>query len=346
MPGRRRRIAICEDSRPFAEALTNLLEREGEFEVVGRYQTGEGLVDALDGLDADVVTMDLEVPGMGGLRTIKSIMRDRPLPILVISSHSDERSMVATEALAAGALEVVHKGAMTINDPDARWAAAFRSRIKLLASIRLERQVPAGRIAPPHYPRTEADHPVRGVVIGASAGGPPALETVLGALPADYPVPVMVVQHIADGFLPGLVDWLACRVSLPVDIAEEGVTAEPGVWFPPENNHLILGGGGRFRFDAEWGLANHRPSVDKLFASAAEVLGGGAVAVVLTGMGRDGCRGVEAIRSAGGRAVAQSETTSAVFGMPGAAAESGADLVALEDIGPMLSSMRTDLVHR
>jgi two-component system chemotaxis response regulator CheB len=179
------------------------------------------------------------------------------------------------------------------------------------------------------------------VAIGASTGGPPALGTVLEALPADFPMPVLVVQHIAAGFLQGLVQWLGGRVSLPVRVAEQGLRASAGIWLAPDDAHLLLESSMRFALDPDTVSGSHRPSVDMLFESVAASVGDEAVGVVMTGMGRDGAAGTEAIRSAGGFVIAQDEASSAVYGMPRAATEAGADLaLPLEEIGPTIRAVR------
>jgi two-component system chemotaxis response regulator CheB len=150
-----------------------------------------------------------------------------------------------------------------------------------------------------------------------------------------------VVQHIAPGFVQGLVQWLDSRVALPVRVAEEGLRATPAIWFAPDGAHLLLDSSLRFALDSETSSGSHRPSVDMLFESVAASAGDESVGVILTGMGRDGAAGTEAIRSAGGLVVAQDQGTSAVYGMPRAAAEAGADLVLpLEEIAPAIRAVR------
>jgi two-component system, chemotaxis family, protein-glutamate methylesterase/glutaminase len=179
-------------------------------------------------------------------------------------------------------------------------------------------------------------------VIGicASAGGPAALEVVLAALPADLPLPVLVVQHITNGFMEGLVRRLDQVSALPVRTASDGQVAGPGVWFPPDDTHLVLDPSLRLELDAETVVGAHRPSGDVLLESMASAVGAGSVGVVLTGMGRDGAHGVEAIVRAGGSVIAQDEHSSAVFGMPRAAAEAGAQVVLpLAEIAAALSRL-------
>jgi two-component system chemotaxis response regulator CheB len=181
--------------------------------------------------------------------------------------------------------------------------------------------------------------------IGASTGGPPALATVLGALPANYPLPVLVVQHMAHGFLDGLVDWLDRQVEIPVGFASAGAPATGGVWFAPEDAHLRIDRSLCFGLDTRTVRGPHRPSVDILLESLADAAHEAALGVVLTGMGRDGAEGARALRAAGGLLVTQDEATSAVFGMPREAALAGPDQVLpLEDIGPLLRRVRPALV--
>jgi two-component system chemotaxis response regulator CheB len=179
------------------------------------------------------------------------------------------------------------------------------------------------------------------VAIGASTGGPQALLEILSALPADYPVPVMVVQHMAEGFTAGLARWLDQQVPLPVALAQDGSPLRPGIWFAPEKVHLTLGRSMRMTLDGATEAGVHRPAVDVLLSTVARVTGSGSVGVVLTGMGRDGAEGIAAIRAAGGLTVAQDESTSVVWGMPRAAAERGAELVLpLPEIGAAIAGLR------
>lgn len=305
------------------------------------------MLPELAGIDPDLVTMDLEMPGMGGASAIEQIMRDRPVPILVLSAHAGKGSDRAAEALAAGALEAMGKSNLRLLEPSDLWATAQRSRIKRLASVRLKarkRGDGAGAATPRRAP---TERFARAVGIGASTGGPPALMRVLDALPADYPLPILVVQHIAAGFSEALVHWLDRCLALPVRFAAPEGVAGPGVWFAPDDAHLRLDPSMRFVIDAETSRGAHRPSVDVLLESLAPAAGAGAVGVVLTGMGRDGAEGVRAIRAAGGLVIAQDAESSAVFGMPRAAVEAGADLVlALDEVGPALGALRREQVAR
>ena len=324
--GARRQVLICEDSKTYAEALRRALEHDGEIEVEGVFSTAEEAIAALPGLRPHLVTMDLELPRMSGLEAVEQIMGVNPVPILVLSAHVGPRSDRAAAALAAGALDAVHKESLDLSDPAGPAAAALRRRVKILSGVRVIRH-PRAALAGQLRAAKPVERAAAAVGICASTGGPHALATILGALHESFPIPILVVQHITAGFTEGLVSWLAESVPLTVRTAQDGVELAPGVWIAPEGADLLLEAGGRLTLGRSTGPAVHRPSADALLTSMAESAGRNAVAVVLTGMGRDGAAGVRAIRAAGGMTIAQDEETSTVFGMPKAAVEGGAELV-------------------
>jgi two-component system chemotaxis response regulator CheB len=321
------RILVCDDSATFARGLTRFLQADGELDVVGVCASGEAALETLPQLLPDLVTMDLEMPGMGGVRAVEQIMRHHPTPILVLSGYAGRGSALASEALAAGALEALAKDQVRLDHPDGLSAVALRQKLRRLARARVGQPgvAPGGpQRAPSLAPRST---PATTIGICASTGGPRALETVLAGLPADFPTPVLVVQHMTAGFIGGLVRWLDKRVPLHVDFPREGQPAMPGVWFAPEDAHLRLESPMTLTLDADTDVGPHRPSADVLLESMAEAAGAGAIGVVLTGMGRDGAAGVAKLHRGGGSAIAQDEASSVVFGMPRAAAEAGAELV-------------------
>jgi two-component system chemotaxis response regulator CheB len=341
------RVVICDDSAIYTRALREFLEHDPALEVAATFQSAERMLSQLEAIDPDLITMDLEMPGMGGVAATRQIMSERPVPILVVSARAERGSELAAEALAAGALEAISKSRLSLTEPDDVWAAAARGRIKRLARIQLHRRPRGGRPGPAKRRSVDLSRVVSVVGLGTSTGGPPALLSVLRELPADYPVPVLVVQHISPGFGEGLIRWLGRHVALPIRFAEAGAAVAPGVWFAPDEAHLRMDGSSCFELDPTTTRGAHRPSLDVLFESLAARAGAAAVGVVLTGMGRDGAEGVEAIRAAGGLVVAQDEETSAVFGMPRAAIEAGADLVLpLEDVGPTLCELSPARVLR
>jgi len=337
-----RRVLICEDSLAYATALSRFLEHDEEIEVVGIAPTGEQAIAEVERLEPNLLTLDMQLPRMDGLEVVKRLMGSNPLPIVILSAKVARGSEQAAEALAAGALEVLAKDMLRLDRPDDLWAQAMRSRLRRLSSMRVAR--PAMRRRRPSRaaatPSAIGHRSARVIGIGASTGGPPVLETILAALPADFPVPVLVVQHMAPGFIDGFARWLDQKLALTVRVAAEGERATAGVWFAPDGAHLQLTGSMRFALEPE-PERPHRPSVDALLSSLAESAGSDAVGVVLTGMGRDGASGAAAIRDAGGIVIAQDEASAVVYGMPRAVAEEGADLVAAPaQIADALASLR------
>lgn len=319
------RVLVCEDSGVYAAGLRRMLEYDGDIEVVAFAATAEEAAAALPGMEPDLLTMDLELPGMDGLRAVEEIMSSQPLPILVLSSYVGPRSEMTSAALAAGALDALAKGDLDLRDPAGVAGAAFRHRVRTLSRARVIRH-PRARLG--IRPRVSVQGR-RASVIGicASTGGPQLLMYLLEALPADYPTPVLIVQHIAAGFTDGLVRWLDQSVALPVRLATQGAMALPGASLAPEGADLMLAAGGRLRLDRLTAAGAHRPSGDVLLTSIADAAGSAGVAVVLSGMGRDGAIGAADVRRRGGLAIAQDEQSSAVFGMPKAATEHGVDVV-------------------
>lgn len=332
-----RKIVVCEDSRTFAAALSRALRHDGDLEVVGVFATAEEAIAALPRLQPDLLTMDLELPGMSGLEAVEHVMSASPLPILVLSSHVGSDGAAAV--LAAGALDAVRKQDLNLLDPEGPGAVALRRRVRILAGARVIKHPRAQLRA---RPVTGSISRVAGAIgVVASTGGPPALSTLLGGLPARFAIPVVVVQHIANGFTEGLAQWLDQTVPLPVRLATDGQRLGPGVWVAPEGAHLVVLPGGRITLDRRTLAGPHRPSGDILLTSLAESLGREAAGVVLTGMGRDGAAGLGRIARAGGLTIAQDEATSAVYGMPRAAVEAGAEAVLpIGSIAPRLVGLR------
>jgi two-component system chemotaxis response regulator CheB len=334
-----KRVLVCDDSRTYSAALVRALEHGNDIDVVGVCATAEAALAALPQLDPDLVTMDIELPGMSGIEAVEQIMGVSPRPILVISSTvtEGERS-TASAALAAGALDVLGKDDLDLTRPDGTSASALRRRVKLLSGARVIRH-PRARLARSTPRASRSLRLAAGVGVCASTGGPQAIAAVLRGLPADYAVPILVVQHMTVGFTAGFASWLDGELPLPVALAREGDQLARGVWVAPEGAHLFLASDSTFALDRKTAEL-HRPSGDVLLRSLAETLGQGAAGVVLTGMGRDGAEGLAAIRAAGGLTIAQDEASSAIFGMPAAAAESAELVLAPPAIAERLATLR------
>jgi two-component system, chemotaxis family, protein-glutamate methylesterase/glutaminase len=337
------RVLICEDSPLFALALRRVLEQDGDIDVVGVCSSAEQAIAEAGRLRPDLITMDIELPGMKGLQAVERIMSLFPTPTLVLSSHVGRRSTDTAAALAVGAIDAMSKEDVTLSSPESDESVAFRRRVKILSRARVARfsRVPAQK-APPKVRerRPFASRAVSVVGICSSTGGPPMLKRVLEHLPASFPVPILVVQHMAAGFTESLAVWLDRAVPLSVRTAEDGAALEPGVWIAPDGYHLVLDGS-RLALDDTVYPGPHRPSGDVLLNSIARSAGRSSMAVVLTGMGRDGAAGAAAVAKAGGLAVAQDEESSVIYGMPKAAVDAGVETVMTPDeIAAALGNLR------
>jgi two-component system, chemotaxis family, protein-glutamate methylesterase/glutaminase len=319
------RVLVCEDSRAYAAALHRTLEYDGDIKVLAVCGSAEEALTALPRVEPDLITMDVELPGMNGLEAVGEIMSSRPVPILVLSAYVGHGGEKTAAALAAGALDVIAKDDLDLHDPAGTVAAAFRHRVKTLGQARVIRH-PLARLSA--GPRDRVDGR-RASVIGmcASLGGPQLLMFLLKALPADYQIPVLIVQHMAAGFTNGFARWLDQAVAIPVRVAEPGIPAAPGAWLAPDGAHLTLTSTGRLALDRDTAAGRHRPSGDVLLGSIAAAAGQTGVAIVLSGIGSDGAAGAAAVRGSGGLAIAQDEDSSAVFGMPKAAIDLGVGVV-------------------
>jgi two-component system chemotaxis response regulator CheB len=317
-------VLICEDSGTYAAALRRILEYDGDISVVGVCGSAEEAISLLPLYRPDLVTMDIELPGMDGLAAVELIMDASPVPILVLSSHITAGGEKAAAALAAGALDAVAKDDLDLASPASVAGAAFRHRIRVISHASVIRHPRASLAPDPGAPWPPRLMSMIGVC--SSAGGPQVLAEVLGALPADFPVPILIVQHIGAGFTESLARWLNQKALLPVRLAEHGVVARSGAWIAPEGAHLVVSAGGRLLLDRATVAGHHRPSGDVLLASIAETAGSRGTAIVLTGMGTDGAVGAVAVQDAGGLAIAQDEASSAIYGMPKAAADLGVEV--------------------
>ena len=318
------RVLIVDDSPIAREVLRSVLETDAGIRVVGMAGTGREAVELTEQLRPDLVTMDLVMPGMDGMEATQRIMARRPTPILFFSAFFGPGGEYSrSDALAAGALDIVEKPAQIL---DGRWqtdAGALVRKVKSLARVQVithiqgRRKEPgrpdSGVMLPPH-------RPVQVVAIGASTGGPKVLDELLPSLPHGYSAGVIVVQHLADGFIEGWLAALRQRCALPLNVAAAGDHVLPGrILFAPSSAHLTVQPGGRVRLDDPVGATGVCPSVDVTFTAIAEVYGARAVGVLLTGMGADGAAGLLAIRNSGGTTMVQDEASCAVFGMPRAA---------------------------
>lgn len=343
------RVLVAEDSATVRELLVQILLGDPEIHVVGEAKNGVEALAMTKRLRPDVVTMDIRMPLMDGFEATKQIMVEAPTPIVIVTASIDGHEVEASmHALRVGALTLIAKPGSPGSPNFAETTRHFLATVKAMAQVRVVRHWPPPRLnAPPVAARSEPGPRARVVAMAASTGGPAALTQVLSELPGNFPAPVLVVQHISQGFLAGFAAWLNTSVSLRVKVAESGEPPQPHtIYLPPDDHHLGLDARGGLLVSSAPAVGGFRPSASFLFQSVAAAHGAATLAVVLTGMGQDGLEGLRAVRQAGGQVLVQDEETSVVFGMPGAAARAGlADAVLpLKEIaGRVMRSLRPEV---
>lgn len=337
--------AVVVDDSPFVCRLVAAdLESGGDVRVVGTANSGEGAVDLVRRLSPQVVTLDLDLPGMSGLEALDRLMHQTPTPVVVVSGVSRGAALTTLRALELGAVDFVLKyNPLSDTDP-AALRAEILDKVRQAARVKVVRSLPGSQVAAPRAPVAEQEAPPpppptprraigdtrsqKVVVVGASTGGPRAVRELLAALPADFAAAVVVVQHVPASFTQALVAQLARGVALPVREAA-GVLRPGEVVVAPGGRQLAVRAGGALEVYDDEALLE-RPSIDATMASAAAAFGPGACGVVLSGMGGDGAKGLAAVREAGGRTLAQDEASCTIASMPAEAVRAGG----VQHVGP------------
>ena len=315
------RVIVIDDAGADRLLLREVLARDSSIDVVGEGVDGDAAVELSRRLEPDVVVMDVLMPRTDGFAATTRIMGERPRPIVLVSSAYPSEAASAVRALAAGAVSILEKpGAPTSEGFDRRARELVRT-VKLMHGVSLVRRTTRPHPAVLPLPADAlVDGPttdVRAVAMAASTGGPRALADVVGRLPAGFPAPILVVQHIGSGFERGLVVWLREETALDVLLARDGMRPGPGqLLIGPSGLHLGLTRSGKVELSRAAAIGGHRPSATFLFRSVARAHGEHAIGVILTGMGRDGVAGLAEMHAAGAHVIAQDEATSIVFGMP------------------------------
>ncbi len=320
------KVLIVEDSAVARELLVHIFEADPAIQIVGTVHDGADALEAVLRKRPDVITMDIHMPRLDGMEATRRIMETCPTPIVIVSGTADpHEAAINFRVMEAGALALLRRPE-GIGHPDyAMTARELVQTVKLMSEVRVVRRWPRVRRDPRvevpwerQIPRSPAD--VKIVALGASTGGPPVLQTILSRLPKSFPAPVVIVQHMADGFVEGFVEWLAQSTDLSVRVASHGETIHSGcAYVAPDGFQMKVTRPGVIALTNDEPESAHRPSVSYLFRSVASVYADKAVAVLLTGMGRDGAEELKVLRDKGAVTLAQDQATSAVFGMPGEA---------------------------
>lgn len=342
---KRIRVLVVDDSLFMRAAIAKTLAN-GPFDIVGQAKDGNDALKQITSLAPDVVTMDFNMPGMNGADTVRALMSQRPTPVVMFSAHTKQGAKETFDALAAGAVDFVTKPAGEVSVDLSKIADELKSKLQAAASSRPRVssamiQLPPSRISGPiAIPRTTLPGALpRLCVIAVSTGGPAALSEVIPALPADLRLAIVVVQHMPAGFTGALAERLHAQSRVPVREAQPGDRPlQGGVLIAPGDKHLEFDDAGMCVLTDGPLVNGCRPAADVTMMSAVKVYGRRTLAVVMTGMGKDGAAGALAIKRAQGKTAAQDQETSVIYGMPKAAIDMGAidEVCALGDIAAWL----------
>lgn len=334
MANKKIKVLIVEDTMVAQKLLKTLVTGDDRFELLGVADNGKQACEFVEKFKPDVVSMDILMPIMDGVEATKKIMRENPVPVVIVSSFYQSSDIeMAMKVLHAGAVSMLSRPHGPGHPKYEQSARQYLNTLKLMSEIKVVRRknedIPKPIQPASHIDPTSSEKRINQnfevLAIGASAGGPEGLITILSGLPNDFPVPVFIVQHIDGLFAEGFASWLNTSSKLPVSIAVNGEKALPGhVYLPPGNQHLIVTDNGTISTTKGLPFNGLRPSVDLLFRSIAQVYGKKSLVVLLSGMGKDGAIELKNLFDLGAYTIAQDENSCLVFGMPGEAAKIGA----------------------
>ncbi|MBW2522901.1 MAG: chemotaxis-specific protein-glutamate methyltransferase CheB [Deltaproteobacteria bacterium] len=343
--GKRRgpvRVLIADDSDLSRLVLRELLSADPEIEVVGTAASGADAVELTLELRPDIVTMDLHMPDLDGIASTQRIMKERPTPVLIVTSSDFwQRKDDVFGAFKYGVVDVIEKPSSTENS---RQAQVLIEKVKVLSRVRVSGTI-WPRLSQAPRPQLTVSPPATDraiLAIGASTGGPKAVHQVLAALPQDFDLPIVVAQHMSASFVDGFAHWLGTNLALKVRVAKPFDRPVPGtVLVAPGGTSMVLDKRGVVRTTDEPAPQSVQPSVDLLFSSVARAHGAGTIAVVLTGIGKDGQQGMADVKEAGGITLIQDEESCVVFGMPGAALAAGVvdEVVPIDRLGERIGEL-------
>jgi two-component system chemotaxis response regulator CheB len=334
------RVLIVEDSQVFRQYLEHIIAQDPRLEIAGTVETGEEALRILERVAPDVISMDIRLPGMNGFEATQKIMQQRPTPVVVISSSLEDADLrITMNALEAGALTVLEKPASVAANGYEALAEHLCTQLAIMSQVKVVRRrlQTATPLRVVNRPLGNGAEP-RLLGIASSTGGPSALVQLLGGLGSEFPLPILVVQHISSRFLEGFASWLneVCPFTVKI-VRSRSMLAPQTIYLAPQDHHLWVECG-FVRVDRTAPVSAQRPSGTVLFESMATAYGREAIGVVLTGMGDDGANGLLRIRQRGGYTIAEDESTAVVYGMPAEAVRLGAvaESLPLQAIAPRI----------
>jgi two-component system, chemotaxis family, protein-glutamate methylesterase/glutaminase len=327
---KRIKVLVVEDSHVVQMLLVHLLSTDPQIQVIGTAKNGRQALEFVEEHSPDVVLMDVQMPEMDGFEATRRIMESRPVPIIICSGIDNPHETITTfRLMEVGAVAFVEKPVgKEHRDYDAKVQHLLQT-VKLMSEVKVVRRWPKNRRAGIGASAADASNRQEGkigvVCIGASTGGPPVLQTILSGLPKEFSAPILIVQHIAPGFLQGLAEWLNQTTGVKVHIAAYGTKPLPGhVYLAPDDFHMTVRADGGIALSKDPLESGLRPSVARLFQSIAKTYGPRAIGVLLTGMGKDGAEELGLMKTCGALTIAQDRESSVVHGMPGEAISLGA----------------------
>lgn len=330
------RVLIVEDSNVCQELLTQVIEKDSSLRVIGKVSSAEDALTWLKSNRPDVISIDINLPGMDGFQLTEKIMEEDPLPIVIISSQSPKQDAHKSfQAIEAGAVCILEKPRSPLEPEFAKKAEYIRSCLRSASKTKNKINSEAVHSSGSVLQKCSLTSKITCVAIGGSLGGPNALRVIFSKLPKNFPVPIFVVQHISPGFSKGMAEWLQLETELTITLAKDKERAKAGgIYLAPDRNHMLVKKDNTIHLDPRCGEREIQPSVSKLFQSVADSHGANSMGVILTGMGSDGAKELLLIKEKGGKTIAQDKSSCVIFGMPSEAIRLGAAsfIVPLDEI--------------
>ena len=339
------KVLVVDDSPLIQELMINILNSDNDIQVIGVVGSGEKAIRFLENTKPDIITMDINMPGMNGFEATRRIMETNPTPIIVITALFNCKHVdTSFQAMKAGALSVMEKPVIETEKEFKRTSQELINMVKIMSEVKVVRRKPSSKdinVKPLNKVKSTLSN-IKIAAIGVSTGGPPVLQTIFSKIPEHIRIPILVVQHMAPGFINELVGWLSQTTKQPIHVACQGEKALPGhIYFAPDGFHMGIRSNGQIFLSNTEKENNLKPAISYLFRSIANYYGKDSLNILLTGMGSDGARELKVLKDKGAITIAQDKETSVVYGMPGEAVKLNAATYVLspEKIAELLGKL-------